>query len=200
MTRLLFLVLIGVVFSFDYAKGQQATPDTITGFKLPYEIENGDTIATGTFNNVYVFPQPVFKSKMDEMKYWRLIYNLKIVYPYAKIAGSKFAEMNQHFQTLKNDRERAEYTKQVEKDVRKQFEGQLVNLTITQGRLLIKLVDRETGKTSYDLVKELRGNFSAVFWQTMARLFGSNLKATYDSTGVDKPIEDILKAIDAGYL
>jgi hypothetical protein len=134
------------------------------------------------------------------MKYWRLIYNLKIVYPYAKLAGSKFAEMNQHFLTLKSNHEKAEYTKQVEKELRKQFEGQLVNLTISQGRLLIKLVYRETGRTSYDLVKELRGNFSAVFWQTMARLFGSNLKTTYDSTGVDKPIEDIIKAMDAGYL
>ncbi len=197
MTKLFFITLSGFYFSLAIAKGQ-SNKDTISEHLLPYEIENGDTVPTATFENVYIFPKPAFKSKKDEMKYWRLIYNLKIVYPYAKLAGSKYNEMNQHFMTLKTERERNLYTKQVEKEIRKQFEGELVNLTISQGRLLIKLVDRETGKTSYDLVKELRGNFSAAFWQTLARLFGSNLKTTYDPNGDDKPIEDILKAIDAG--
>ena len=199
MSRFFLLVITGMFYSLSIIKGQ-ATSDSTTGYNLPFEIENGDTIATATLDNVYIYPQPVFKSKIDEMKYWRLIYNLKIVYPYAKLAGYKFAEMNDHFLTLKTDRERNAYTKQVEKDIRKQFEPELVNLTISQGRLLLKLVDRETGKTSYDLVKELRGSFSAAFWQTVARLFGSNLKSTYDPEGTDKPIEDILKAMDAGYL
>ena len=198
MSRLLFIVIL-LNYSLAVCYGQE-NQDSITGHKLQYEVVNGDTIATAEFENVYIYPPPLFKSKKDEMKYWRLIYNLKIVYPYAKMAGTKFNEMNQHFLTLKTQHERNVYSKQVEKDIRKQFEAQLVDLTITQGKLLIKLIHRETGKTSYELLKEFRGDFSAVFWQTMARLFGSNLKTTYDPNGADKQIEDILIAIDAGNL
>ncbi len=193
-------LIVAILFiSFSASYGQNKT-DTVPGHKLHYEIINGDTVATAEFENIILYPQPVFKSKKDEMKYWRLIYNLKIVYPYAKMAGAKFKEMNEHFLTLKTEREKNIYTKQVEKEIRKEFESQLVDLTVSQGRLLIKLIYRETGKTSYELLKEFRGDFSAVFWQTMARLFGSNLKTTYDPTGADKQIEEILNAIDAGNL
>jgi pyruvate dehydrogenase complex dehydrogenase (E1) component len=81
-----------------------------------------------------------------------------------------------------------------------EFEDDLTKLTITQGRLLIKLIDRETGNTSFDLVKELRGSFSAFFWQAIARLFGSNLKSTFDKDGEDKLIDQILVLIDNGQL
>ena len=199
MVRFFFGFFVCFSCSFSIVNGQVPI-DTTLRYKLPYEIENGDTIAVGTFDNIYIYPQPTFEKKKEEKRYWRLVYNLKVVYPYAKLANSKLREMNEHFLTLKTEHERSVYAKQVEKDIRKQFEGELTNLTITQGRLLIKLIDRETGKTSYDLVKDLRGSFSAVFWQTVARLFGSNLKTRYDAMGEDKPIEEILKAIDAGYL
>lgn len=177
----------------------QITKDTAT-LKIPYQVENGDTVIVNTIPDIYVYPQPVFQSKKEEKKYWRLIYNLKKVYPYAKLAKVKLQEMNDHYITLKTERERKAYTKQVEKEIRSQFEDDLKDLTITQGRLLIKLIDRETGHTSYELVKEFRGNFSAIFWQTLAKIFGSSLKTKYDATGEDLPIENILKAIDAGYL
>lgn len=90
--------------------------------------------------------------------------------------------------------------KQVEQELLVEFEDDLKQLTITQGRILIKLVDRETGSTSYELVKELRGTFSAFFWQTLARLFGSNLKSVYDPYGEDRLIEEIIFLIDRGQL
>jgi chaperonin GroEL (HSP60 family) len=116
------------------------------------------------------------------------------------MAKSKLSEMNQHFLTLSSEREKKAYTKQVEKELRANFEEDLKKLTITQGRMLIKLIDRETGSTSYELVKELRGNLSAIFWQALARVFGSNLKTEYDKDGTDKLTEEILVAIDQGYL
>ncbi|MFK5968672.1 MAG: DUF4294 domain-containing protein, partial [Candidatus Marithrix sp.] len=87
-----------------------------------------------------------------------------------------------------------------EKELKKEFEDELKNLTMTQGKLLIKLVDRETGKTTYELVKQLRGSLSAFFWQSLAKLFGSNLKTEYDAAGEDKLIEDILIRIDNGQI
>ena len=89
--------------------------------------------------------------------------------------------------------------KQVEKELLDEYEDDLKKLTITQGRILIKLVDRETGATSYELVKELRGSFSAFFWQAFARIFGSTLKAEYDPYGEDRLIEEIVLLIDNGY-
>jgi hypothetical protein len=173
--------------------------DTAT-YKVPYKVENGDTIYMAYLGEVNIILHRGFNNKWDERKYWRLVYNLKKVYPYAKLAKEKLEEMNEHFLTLNSEKERKAYTKEVEKEIRTKFEEDLKKLTITQGRLLIKLIDRETGQTSYQLIKELRGSLSAFFWQTLARLFGSNLKTEYDGAGADKLIEEILVAIDEGYL
>ena len=178
----------------------QERNDTASLIRVPATIENGDTLILGNINEVYVYSQPVFQSRRDERRYWRLVYNLKVVYPYAKLAGAKLKEMNDHFLTLKNENERKAYTKQVEDEIRSRFEADLKDLNTTQGLLLIKLIDRETGKTSYALVKELRGGLSAVFWQTLARIFGYNLKTKYDPNGEDKIIEDLLIAIDKGLI
>ena len=93
---------------------------------------------------------------------------------------------------------RDKYIKESEKKLFDEFEKPLKHLTITQGRILIKLIDRETGNTSYQLIKTLKGNFSAFLWQGIARLFGSSLKSEYDAEGDDKAIEAIVNAIDAG--
>jgi chaperonin GroEL (HSP60 family) len=92
-----------------------------------------------------------------------MIYNLKKTYPYAKVANAKLVEMNEHIKTLHSKREIDAYIKETEKEVRAEFEKQLVKLTVSQGKMLIKLIDRETGRTSYELVKELKGGFSAGF-------------------------------------
>ena len=192
-----FVLITGLFYS---AMGQSAASEHKKPFEVPAIVKDGDTIIIAWLDDVNVYARRKFKSKADERRYWRLVYNLKKVYPYAKIAKAKLKEMNEHFLTLKTEKQKKAYAKQVEKEIRAQFEGDLKNLTITQGRLLIKLIDRETGETSYELVKELRGSFSAVFWQTLARLFGSNLKTQYDAKGEDQLIEDILLAIDAGAL
>jgi hypothetical protein len=178
----------------------QGGNDTTSLIRVPVVIENGDTLVLGNIDEVDVYSKPIFVSRHDERRYWRLVYNLKIVYPYAKLAGEKLKEMNNHFLTLKNENERKIYAKQVEDEIRNKFEADLKELNTTQGLLLIKLIDRETGKTSYALVKELRGGLSAVFWQTLARLFGYNLKTKYDPSGEDKVIEDLLNAIDQGVI
>jgi hypothetical protein len=178
----------------------QSTPENKKVYYVPYKIENGDTVLMVYLDEVSIMKHRKFKSKYAEKRYWKLVRNLKKVYPYAKLAKVKLKEMNEKYLTLDKKKDRKNYAKQVEKDIRDQFEDDLKNLTITQGRLLIKLIDRETGNTSYELVKEFRGNLSAIFWQTLARLFGSNLKAHYDAQGDDRLIEDILLAIDAGYL
>jgi hypothetical protein len=101
---------------------------------------------------------------------------------------------------IKSDKERKDYMKKVEKDVFADYEGDIREMTITQGRLLIKLIDRETQNTSYTLIKDYRGKLAAAFWQGIARIFGTNLKEEYDPTGDDILIESIILEIDAGRL
>lgn len=192
---------IAVFFLFVCVWGYSQQTDSSGIIYLPAQVINGDTIIVTNLNEVAIESRkPQFSSKFEEKKYWKLVYNLKKVLPYAKMARYKLEEMNTHFLTLKTDREKKQYTKKVEEEIRAEFEDQLKSLTITQGKLLIKLIYRETGNTSYELVKELRGGMSAMFWQTLARIFGSNLKMKYDAQGEDRLMEEIVVGIETGIL
>lgn len=129
-----------------------------------------------------------------------MVYNVRKVYPYAILAKNKLESINCELEKLGTNSERKLYLDKAEKELRSQFEEELKNLTITQGKILIKLIDRETGNTTYSWVKELRGSFQAFFWQSIARLVGSNLKVKYDPTGDDKAIEEIIVMIETGQI
>lgn len=163
-------------------------------------IVDGDTLYVTSLQEVYIFPEPEFDSWWAERRYRRLVRNLKKVYPYAVLAGDMLEELNDELKEIDSERKRKEYIKKMEDELLAQYEDELKSLTISQGRLLIKLIDRETGDTSYELVKELRGSFSAFFWQALARLFGSNLKAEYDPDGEDQLIEQIVVRIEKGVI
>ena len=163
-------------------------------------IVDGDTLYVTSLEEVYIFPEPTFDSWWAERRYRRLVRNLKRVYPYAVIAGDMLYELNEELKYIESERKRKEYIRQKEDELMSEYEDELKKLTITQGRLLIKLIDRETGNTSYELVKELRGSFSAFFWQTLARLFGSSLKTEYDPEGEDELIEQIVVRIEKGVI
>ena len=130
----------------------------------------------------------------------RLIYNIKKAYPYAIIARERLIQINKELEAMEGERERRNYLNEVEKNMFAEFKTDLMNLTITQGKILIKLIDRETQNTSFVLIREYRGRISAAFWQGIARLFGTNLKAEYDRFGEDAEIEMILQDIEAGRL
>jgi hypothetical protein len=135
----------------------------------------------------------------DNMKlYLRLKRDVLRAYPYAKIASDKLIAVNDTLSLIRKPRERKKYIKESEKKMKAEFEEELKRLTVNQGKILIKLVDRETGSTGYEIVKELRGPFEAMFWQTMAKMFGSTLKMEYDPNGEDKLIEGIVRSIENG--
>ena len=130
----------------------------------------------------------------------RLIYNIKIAYPYAVIARERLTQVNIDMEAMESERERRNYLNEVEKKMFAEFKEDLMKLTITQGKILIKLIDRETQNTSFELIRDYRGRINAAFWQGIARLFGTNLKAEYDRFGEDAEIEIILQDIEAGRL
>jgi hypothetical protein len=116
------------------------------------------------------------------------------------MAARKLHEIDAHLGTLKTEKEKKAYLKKAEKELFAEFEQPIRHLTVSQGLLLIRLIDRETGDTSYNLIKEYKSGFAAFFWQSVARLFGSNLKADYDPEGEEKMIEHIIILLDNGML
>jgi hypothetical protein len=159
------------------------------------EVDGKDSLQVIDALPIYVFKRPA-----DLRKYQKLIYNLKKVYPIAKQAQFLLAQTEANLDKLPNDKARRKYMKEFEDELKRVYTPVLKNMTFSQGKLLIKLIDRQTEKTSYALVKELRGSFTAFFWQGVARIFGANLKDTYDKKGEDQVIEQLILYYEAGLL
>jgi len=165
----------------------------------PYKIDHGDTVIVARIKEIFIYPPHNF-SRNEYRKYRKLIRDIKKVYPYALIAKKVLIKLNKRFVELESEKERQAYIDMVEEKLTKEFEDELRKMTISQGRLLIKLIDREIGSTSYEIVKEMKGSFSAFFWQAVAKFFGSDLKTGYDPYGEDRIIEEILIKIKYGQL
>jgi hypothetical protein len=183
-----------------FATFSQETIKKDTFYVTRTVIVDGDTIPNVMIEEVVVFPKLVFKSRRQSRRYRKLVRDVRKAYPYAKYAKHTLNEMESEYALLKNEKEKKKYIKLVEKKLMDDFGTELKKLTITQGRILLKLIDRETGDTSYELLKELRGSISAVFWQTIARIFGSDLKSQYDPKGDDFLIERVVKLIETGQI
>lgn len=163
-------------------------------------IIDGDTLPHVRLPEIRSYARRKFKTKKAAQRYTKLVYNVKRTLPYARIAAVRIRQIEDSLAMLSTEKERKAYIKAAEKQLFDEFEAPLRKLTISQGKILIKLIDRETGDTSYELIKALKGRFSAFMWQSVARIFGSNLKATYDAEGIDREIEVIVQMIDDGQL
>ncbi|MCG8580034.1 MAG: DUF4294 domain-containing protein [Bacteroidales bacterium] len=167
---------------------------------LQHRIIQNDTLPHVNLQEVPVIPPYKFKNKRHKRRYGKLVRNIKKVLPYARSAGEKVNAINNHLATLTTDKEKKDYLKKAEKELFNEFEAPLRKLTFSQGRLLIKLINRETGNTTYELIKQYKGGVTAFFWQGVARLFGSNLKSEYHKEGEDQMIEHIILLIDNGII
>ena len=202
---LFFLFLLIPVLVSGQADSLEQKKDSIPErvYLLQKVNRNGETLPEAEIKEVSVVAHSksgARKAQSEYRKYERLIFNLKLVYTYALIVRSRLAQVNDELAGLKSDKDRRKYVKNVEKEVLNEYEDEISEMTITQGRLLIKLIDRETQNTSYDLIRQYRGGLTAAFWQGIARIFGTNLKEEYDPYGEDAMIEYILRDIEAGAL
>ncbi len=168
------------------------------GYRLPYIIEGVDTIPVVNLQVVSISDSASPEYLKNLQAYYRLRFNVIKVYPYARLAAVKLNEMNSTMEKMTSKRDKRRYKKDVEEQVRKDFEDQIKKLSINQGNVLIKLLDRETGHTSYELIKDLKGSLNAFFAQGVAKLFGHDLKNEYDPEGADKAIENVVKQIERG--
>jgi len=162
------------------------------------QIIEGDTIALVDVKPVVIFPPVPVGSKREAARYGKLVYNVKKVYPYAKLAGKQLTIYKKILDTIPTEKARKLYMKKAEKELEAKFGDEIKELTYSQGKILIKLIYRETGNSTFDIVKQLRGGFTAFIWQTLARIFGYDLKTDYDPGGNDQAIEQIVLMIEAG--
>ena len=168
--------------------------------KVPVTIHNGDTLLSITLRTVYVYPKIVFKNKKQEKYYWRLVRNVKKTLPLAKEIRRAVIETYEYLETLPDEKSRNKHIKAVEKGLKQQYTPRLKKLSFSQGKLLIKLVDRECNQSTYQLVKAFMGPFKAGFYQTFASLFGASLKKEYDPEHEDKLIEQVIVLVENGQL
>jgi hypothetical protein len=157
--------------------------------------ENGDTVPIVSLAMVNVKGKRVFKSKRQKRKFLRLERHVRKVYPFAKLANEKLVAYELTLAEM-SDHRRKKFMRVSEKEIRKEFSNDLKALTFTQGRILLKLIDRETGNVSYELVKDLRGGFTAWLFQGVAKMFSFDLKADYNPKEDDKLIEEIVVQIE----
>ncbi len=186
------------IFLTSWFSNLTAQQDSTAGHLLFATVDNGDTIPVVSMNTYYVWELRTFASKKEEKKYNRLQRYVKIVYPYAKKANVLLAKYEDEIAAEEDPRKRKKYYKKVEDELLAEYGEDMKEMTTSQGRILIKLIDRETSRTSYELVKEFRSGVTAFFWQGIARVFGQDLKSEYQADEEDKYIEEIVLAIEQG--
>jgi len=163
-------------------------------------IEKNDSIRVITLNDVYVYPPRAFKNFGEEEKYLKLIRDIKKTLPFAKLIYATLIETYEYIMTLPTEKEREEHLKRIEKDLYEEYMPVLRKMSLSQGKLLIKLVDRECNQSSYNILKAFLGPFRAGFWNLFAGMFGASLKTTWDPNGKDAAAEQIIEFVEMGLL
>lgn len=163
-------------------------------------IYDGEEIPWVVLSDVYVFNKLVFKNERQAKKYFKIAANIKKVYPIAVEIQKSINACVAHLDSLPTKAEKDQYMKQVEKDLRKQYTTKLKKLTFAQGKLLIKLIDRQCGQTSYQLIKTYMGKFKAGLSNAIATLFGASLKKEYDPENDDRLTERCILLIESGQM
>ena len=166
---------------------------------LKYIIEGKDTIYIDNINPSKVYSRLPKQKGREWRKYYRLVHNFSKAYPYALVARKLVQEADSTIAADKLKRvKREQYVNRVQKELFDVFESQMRNMTVSQGALLMKLIDREVGKSSYDIIKNYKNGMAAGFWQGIAKIFGTDLKKPYDPEGEDELTEELVKIWDAG--
>lgn len=162
----------------------------------------GDTVRMTVFNDFYVYPPMKFKNKKQEEFYWRTVRDVRKTLPYAKLAFAALCETYEYIQTIPDEKTREKHLKRLEKDIFEQYKPVVKTMTKSQGKILLKLINRETDQSSFNIVKAFLGSFRAGFWQTFGKFFGMNMKSGFhpDKNKEDAVIDRIAHLIEQGAL
>lgn len=193
-----FKISIVLIFIFNgfllSAQNKADTSVTDTSLvRVGYQIEGNDTISVYLQKKFNYKGETVSKEEKDA--FLRLAYDVKKALPYAKLAAFRLQLMEDNLNLMTSEHEKKKYVKACEKAIKKQFMDDLKNMTVSQGKILLKLIHRETGKSTWDIMNNYRGGLETLFWQAMAKTYNANMKDTYDPV-VDYKIEEIIKTLE----
>lgn len=193
-----YIILILMLLCTTGGKAQKLKINSVPeGMQRAY-LEGKDTVPVISLREVFVFPELRFKNKRQQAQYNKLVRDVKKTLPYAKMVYSLLIETYEYMETLPDDKARNAHLKRMEKDLFKEYKPILKKLTFSQGKLLIKLIDRECNQTSYHLLKAYLGSFRAGFWNIFAGMFGASLKTEYDPKGKDALTERVVVMVENG--
>ena len=188
----LFIVYFGLSV---YAYGDEYVVDSVR-----LQVNSNDTFYLARMQDIWVYPQMVFTSKKQERFYWKTVRDVKKTLPFAKELAIEMRVADQQLALLPDGKARRKWWKQHEKYLFKKYENDFRRMTASQGQMLMKLMDRESDKTSYEIIKHYRGKASANFWQFVAKLFKNDLKEEYDASDKDRIVERVINLVEAGQL
>jgi hypothetical protein len=195
MRRVAFIFIPVILFSV--AVSAQEKPQTYIDMAAIY---HGDTIAVMNLRPVFVFAPLKFKNNKQRQEYSRLVRDVRVAYPYSKMITAAIVETYEYMQSMPTDKERDKYMNDVQKYMMDEYKPKMKKMTKSQGKILIKLVDRQCNTSSYNIVKALVGRFKAGVYNAFAGLFGNSLKTKYDPEGKDADIEAIVTQLEQGTL
>mgnify|MGYP000993998407 FL=1 len=196
--KILVVIIAFAVSSFSvYGQSNSAEPALSVVQAI---IVGNDTIPFFVLPTYYCYPPLKFKNKKEEQFYWRTVRDVKVVLPYVRHIRKVMEKTNEALMSMPDKASRNAYMKNFEKRIYKENETKFKDLTLNQGKLIIRLLDRETNNTSYELIKAYRGSFSAGFWQVFALVLGADLKTKYGTKEEDAVIERVIVLVEAGQL
>ena len=199
MKKCVIYLLFLLIGSCHLQAAPMQNPSTPNPFpSLPNEGQ--DSIQVVVFSDIVVYPPHQFTNSKGEQQYLKLIRDVKKTLPYAKFIYQALIETYEYMETLPDEKSKETHIKLIEKELFAEYKPIMRKMTLSQGKLLIKLIDRECNQTSYDLLKAFLGPFRAGFWNLFAGMFGANLKTNYNPMGKDAMIEQVVLLIECGAL
>lgn len=189
------LILLVLVFLWCTLMAQQPGEGTL----VRGTIEGNDTVIQIQISDIWIYPERKFKNKRQQQNYSRYVARVKKVYPLAVEAKILLDKYEPQYYALESQRDKRKLMKNLEKELLDKHKEELKKWSITDGKILLKLINRETNRSAYNIIENFRGEFSAVFWQGIARLFKNNLKDGYDPENEDRLLEEVVRKIESGY-
>ena len=164
------------------------------------QVSEADTIYLARMQEIWVYPKMIFQNKRQERFYWKTVRDVKKTLPMAKLLAKEMAYADTQLAKISDKKQQKKWWRQHEKYLFKKYEHQFRKMTASQGQMLMKLMDRESDRTSYEIIRHYRGKASANFWQFIAKLFRNDLKEEYDAADKDRIVERVINLVEAGQL
>lgn len=194
MVKYTFIIICSLFIFTANSSAQEAAQMV----KRVYVVDGNDTIPMFSLRPVHIFPPYKFKNKKERQEYTKLVRDVKKTYPYAKMVAASIIETYEYMETLPDEKARQKHLEEVQKYMMDRYKPEMKKMTKSQGKILIKLIDRECNTSSYNIVKSLLGDLKAGLYNVFAGMFGNSLKAKYDPEGKDREIENIVLQIEDG--